>query len=427
MSGVHNSSAPVVIPKTTVTSHKDVPDASTLTADHQVKREKGGISRVSSAISSAIKSAYQSLSKLTVAKKAPPPDSMRYSTEPFKSLGHAKGAFIHLCKEQLDVHDHDAQQKVFTANKSAKSLGGNFTNQEKNTLFAYTTEDSPVGYQIVNGLIRANLEGSKFATDKLDAAKKTTLANFDIEAMAARLPNKADQDKFRTFAETYVMCLMAQKATSAREGMAKLPLHQGITDRGMTDFPGKVDKLKAAISSPDRIKFTKEAAFFSSTAKIQTPDRLKDTPTNHAKFSNDITLLTIGRSGRELKSVSEVPGEGEVLFPSEARFEIFGHKEVQPTDATQKPKNVFFQVELSSEDYAALNTLKSLNGKMNANPSYKPNDAEKQALSHAKDFNTYVNTQMGEFAKLGWKGDLAPPLPQTCQFFAEVLAEAAQR
>jgi hypothetical protein len=414
----------VTTPPTVTTTPTAAPDASTLTQDHAVKPAKGGLSKVASSIGSAIKGAFKSLSNLKVAPQTPPPDAARVD-KPFKTLGHAKGAFVHHFRERMEAIDAGATNRLGKI-KTAQTVT-NLSDQQKVDLHHYTDEASGVGYHAMNALIRGSLDPSKFASDKLDDVKKNLFAAFELDKMEARVP--ADQrQKFRAFAEDYVMCAMAQKALSAREGLAKLPAHQGITDRGMADFPGKVDKLKSVLSAPGKVTFTREAAFASSTSNVQTPTQVKSNGSNRAKFTNDISLLTICRSGKDVQAVSPSAHEAEILYPSDARFEIFGHKEIQGEGyEAGKAKQVFFQVELSAEDHSAFKELEGLKKKMDADAAYKPNASEQQALTHAKDFNAYVKGQMGEFAKLGWDGDLAPPTPNTCKFFDEVMTQAAKR
>ncbi|OAI56793.1 hypothetical protein AYO49_03630 [Verrucomicrobiaceae bacterium SCGC AG-212-N21] len=419
----------VTTPSTATTTPTDVPDVSTLSKDHDVKPAKGALSRVAAAIGSAIRGAFKSLSNLKVALKTPPPDAARVG-KPFKTLGHAKAAFVNQCRERMQAMDAGVADTL--SMRTARNVEG-LSNQQKVDVYHYTNERSTVGYHAMNALIRGSLDPSQFASDKLNEVKQNLSAAFGLDRMEARVP--ADQrQEFRKFAEDYVMCTMAQKAMNVREGLAKLPIHQGITDRGMADFPGKVDKLKSMLSSPGKVDFAYEAAFASSTSKVQTPAQVKSHPVNRAGFTNDISLLTICRAGKDVQAVSALSREAEILFPSSARFEVFGHKEVQGSGSdtgtasqAAKAKQVFFQLELSAEDHSAFKELEGLQKKMDADAGYKPNASEQKALTHAKDFNAYVQGQMGEFAKLGWDGDLAPPTPNTCKFFDEVMAEAAKR
>jgi hypothetical protein len=294
------------------------------------------------------------------------------------------------------------------------------------------SEEGWMSYSDMNGVILGSLKEGAVFKDGWKTKVDVSIGQMMDEYVAAvgsfddfvmRVPPE-DRAAFKDFARSYYGSMAAHQAVMAKEAVEKLPSKPCISDRGMREFPGVVDGLKKMLSKPGKPSFLREPGFSSSTSSVQTPLDVRSNFANKAKFSNQISLLTVGRTGKDISKLSNVASEDEVLFNAGSRFEVFGHKEVA---GAQQIKNVFFQLQLSTADFELFTAMETLAGKLEAEPAYRLTRDDRSNLDSAAQFNREVRAQLEEFPKLGWENELAPGMPATCEFFQNVSDAAAGR
>jgi hypothetical protein len=356
-------------------------------------------------------------------------------SSPFKNLDHAKARFAQTLHALSSANSQVAQQRVegkleLTGNRQSESLKS-LDQADLGPVYKYS-QDRWMSYEDMNGVILGSLKEGPFFKDRWNTRVDVSInqmmdeyrddvGSFDDFVM--RVP-PGDRNAFKDFARSYYGSMAAHQAVMAKEAVEKLPSRPCISDRGLRDFPGAVDGFKNMLSKPGKPSFLREPGFCSSTTSVQTPQDLRDRPTNKANFPNEISLLTIGRSGKDISLLARKSTENEVLFTAGCRFEVFGHKEVA---GLEKTKNVFFQLQLSAQDFELFTAMEGLAGKLDHDPGYQLTGDDHDSIASAVRFNQEVQAQLEEFPKLGWKDDLAPGMPATCELFRKVIDSAAGR